>query len=26
VKMKVTNNAQANKYIKPTFRKGWSLT
>src|SRR6185369_3222310 len=20
-----TNNAQANKYLKPTFRKGWSL-
>jgi len=25
-KMKFTNNADANKYLKPTFRKGWSLT
>ena len=25
-KMKITNNAAANKYLKPTFRKGWSLT
>jgi len=25
-KMKFTNNAEANKYLKPTFRKGWSLT
>ncbi len=25
-KMKITNNPQANKYLKPTFRKGWSLT
>jgi predicted dehydrogenase len=25
-KMRITNNAEANKYIKPTFRKGWSLT
>jgi hypothetical protein len=24
--MRVTNNAEANKLIKPTFRKGWSLT
>jgi hypothetical protein len=24
-KMRFTNNAQANKYLKPTFRKGWSL-
>jgi hypothetical protein len=24
-KMRITNNAQANKYLKPTFRKGWSL-
>ena len=26
IKMKITNNVEANKYIKPTFRKGWSLT
>ena len=26
VKMRITNNAEANKYIKPSFRKGWSLT
>jgi hypothetical protein len=26
VRMKITNNAEANKYLKPTFRKGWSLT
>ena len=25
-KMRFTNNAEANKYLKPTFRKGWSLT
>lgn len=25
-KMRFTNNAEANKLIKPTFRKGWSLT
>ena len=25
VKMKITNNAQANTYLKPTSRKGWSL-
>ena len=25
-KMRVTNNVEANKYVKPTFRKGWSLT
>jgi hypothetical protein len=25
VKMKITNNAAANKYLKPTFRKGWSF-
>ncbi len=25
-KMKFTNNADANKYLKPTFRKGWTLT
>lgn len=25
-KMRVTNVAEANKFIKPTFRKGWSLT
>ena len=24
VKMKITNNAEANKYLKPTFRKGWA--
>ncbi len=24
-KMRITNNAEANKYIKPTFRKGWTL-
>jgi Oxidoreductase family, NAD-binding Rossmann fold len=26
VKMKITNNAEANKYLRPTFRKGWTLT
>ena len=26
VHMKITNNAAANKYLKPTFRKGWTLT
>jgi hypothetical protein len=26
VKMRITNNADANKYLRPTFRKGWSLT
>jgi hypothetical protein len=25
-KMRVTNNAEANKYIKPVVRKGWSMT
>jgi len=25
-KMKITNNAEANKYLRPTFRKGWTLT
>jgi hypothetical protein len=25
-KMRITNNAEANKYIRPTFRKGWSIT
>ncbi len=25
-RMKFTNNSEANKYLKPTFRKGWSLT
>src|SRR5215467_3456939 len=25
-KMRITNNADANKYLKPVFRKGWSLT
>jgi predicted dehydrogenase len=24
--MKFSNNAEANKYLKPTFRKGWSFT
>jgi predicted dehydrogenase len=26
VKMKFTNNQEANRYVKPEFRKGWSLT
>jgi hypothetical protein len=26
VKMHITNNAEANKYLRPTFRKGWTLT
>jgi len=25
-KMQFSNNAEANKYVKPTFRKGWSFT
>jgi hypothetical protein len=25
-KMRVTNNAEANKYLRPTFRKGWSIS
>jgi hypothetical protein len=25
-KMKITNNAEANKYLVPTVRKGWSIT
>ena len=25
-KMRFSNNAEANKYLKPTFRKGWTLT
>ncbi len=25
-KMRFTNNAEANKYLKPAFRRGWSLT
>ena len=25
-KMRITNNADANKYLKPTIRKGWSFT
>jgi hypothetical protein len=25
VKMRITNNREANKYIKPTFRKGWKF-
>jgi hypothetical protein len=24
-KMRITNNAEANKYLRPTFRKGWSF-
>jgi hypothetical protein len=23
--MRITNNPQANQYLRPTFRKGWSL-
>jgi hypothetical protein len=26
VKMRFTNHQEANKYLKPTFRKGWSFT
>ena len=26
VKMKIANNAEANKYLTPTVRKGWSIT
>jgi hypothetical protein len=25
-KMRIANNKEANKYLKPTFRKGWSFT
>jgi hypothetical protein len=25
-KMRFTNNAEANRYLRPTFRKGWSFT
>jgi hypothetical protein len=25
-KMRFTNNPEANRYLKPAFRKGWSLT
>lgn len=25
-KMRITNNAEANKYIKPLFRKGWTIS
>jgi hypothetical protein len=25
-KMRFTNNSDANKYLRPTFRKGWSFT
>jgi hypothetical protein len=25
-KLRITNNKQANKFVKPTFRKGWSFT
>jgi hypothetical protein len=24
--MKITNNAEANKYLVPAVRKGWSIT
>jgi hypothetical protein len=24
-KMKITNNAEANKYLAPAVRKGWSI-
>jgi hypothetical protein len=24
--MRITNNVDANKYLKPTIRKGWSFT
>jgi hypothetical protein len=26
VKMRITNNADANKYLRPAIRKGWSFT
>jgi hypothetical protein len=26
VKMRITNNASANRYLRPVFHKGWSLT
>lgn len=26
VKMKITNNAEANKYLKPAYRKGWQFS
>ena len=26
VKLRITNNKEANKFVKPTFRKGWSFT
>jgi hypothetical protein len=26
IKMKITNNADANKYLRPAFRKGWQFT
>jgi len=25
-KLQFSNNAEANKFVKPTFRKGWSFT
>ena len=25
-KMRITNMPEANKFIKPTFRKGWSFS
>ena len=25
VKMRITNNQQANQYLRPSFRKGWGL-
>jgi hypothetical protein len=24
-KMRITNNAEANKHLKPAFRKGWKF-
>jgi hypothetical protein len=26
IKMRITNNVEANKYLKPYVRKGWNLT
>jgi hypothetical protein len=25
LKVRFTNNTEANQYLKPTFRKGWTL-
>ena len=25
-KMRITNNSEADKFIKPSFRKGWSIS